>query len=103
MSTITELKVSPSGSLARGVTTIVFERTAEIVDQLRAAEEEQFEATDVCLDFAEIDTVSSADLSALIRFSLRVRRLDKSISMSNVSPPLEAIFEITRFGVWSTS
>ena len=102
MATGIDSYAGPSDSAISEIRRIVLNPDASIADQLSAAEVE-VDASGVCLDFANIEIVSSAELSALIRFSLRMRQLELSIVMSHVGPDLQQIFEITRFGVWSTS
>jgi len=101
MSAIEACSLQPLDALVSGATTILFDPGNAIVDQLRDAQQ-HFEATDVCLDFTEIETVSSEELSALIRFALGMRQREKSVAIRNACPHLEEIFEITRFAAWIT-
>ncbi len=81
---------------------IVFEPSVSVADQLGAAVAEPA-TTDVWLDFENVDTVNSVELSALIRYTLQLRRQEKTVVLCNVGPHLARIFEITRFGAWTIS
>ena len=70
------------------------DQSISIAEQLSGHE---LDERDVCLDFANIEGVNSAELSALIRFALRMRRQEKSVFLSHVGRHLQEIFEITRF------
>jgi anti-anti-sigma regulatory factor len=78
-----------------GQTVIVLDQGFPLADQLSADEERS--NRDVWLDLANIEAIDSADLSALIRFSLRMRQLDRSVFLCHVGQHLKEIFEITRF------
>ena len=102
MSTAIDSYAVPSDSAISEMRRIVLNPDASMADQLSTAEV-AVDASGVCLDFANIEIANSAELSALIRFSLRMRQREMSIVMSHVGPDLQQIFEITRFGVCSTS
>ena len=95
MSTAFDPKTDLARSWLPGQSTIVFDHCLPLGDQLCSAEDET--DGDVWLDFAAIETINSADLSALIRFSLRMRHLDRSVFLCHVGQHLRDIFEITRF------
>lgn len=101
MTAVKDFNATPLDSLVSDAKTIQFDPSTSIAEQLDAADQ-YFEATGVCLDFAAIETVSSAELSALIQFALQLRRREKSVAIRNVGPHLDEIFAITRFGAWTT-
>lgn len=100
MSTTIDYSASPPDSLMPGAKTIVFEQDSSIADQLCMAEK-AFDETDIWLDFANVEVINSAELSALIRFSLRMRQLDRSIYMCHVGAHVAETFEITRFAAFT--
>ena len=81
---------------------IVFDRQQTIIDDLDVSDGE-LNGSEVWLDFANVEIVNSADLSALIRFSLRMRRQEKTVYALNVGQAVEEIFSITRFPVLRTA
>ena len=74
---------------------IVLDPDVSIMDQLRV-EKLPVHASDICLDFARLESMNSAELGAMIRFLLDVKRQFTNVSLGNVGPHLEEIFEITR-------
>ena len=76
--------------------TIVFRARDSILEQLNASNGD-FPEPDIWLDFVNVEIVSSADLSEMIRFRLQMAKLGKHLRVCNVGPILREIFEITRF------
>jgi anti-anti-sigma regulatory factor len=75
---------------------IVFEQRETMVKELEDWDD-NCGGPDVWLDFANVEIVNSAELSALIRFCLRLRQLGKSIRACHVCEHLEELFGVTRF------
>jgi anti-anti-sigma regulatory factor len=101
MSTTIDYSASPPDSLISGAKKIVFAQDATIADQLCIAEDE-LDETDIWLDFANIEVINSAELSALIRFSLRMRQPERSVYMCHVGAQVAETFEITRFAAFTS-
>ena len=85
-------------SPAETVSVIIFDPGQRITDELDVDDGELNES-EVWLDFANVETVNSAELSALIRFTLRMRQLGKTVCACHVGSELEVIFELTRFRI----
>ena len=81
---------------ARRGPTIVFAARESIRDQL-SDNDGSFPDPEIWLDFANVEIVSSAELSAMIHFRLRMTKLGKRLEVCNVGPILQDIFELTRF------
>lgn len=77
-------------------TAIVFDGRESIVDELSVSLDDIM-GSEIWLDFSNVDIVNSLDLSALIRFRLRMLRHGKSLRVCNVGLILSEIFAITRF------
>ncbi len=92
-----EVKTDVIESLELSSERILLKRRETVVDQLEAAEP-HLTAAKVCVDFMNVETVTSLELSALIQFTLRLRQRDKSVHVCNVGPLVGEIFDITRFG-----
>jgi len=101
MYTVLDLRQSQRTMVAKDATRIVFASNRSIVDQLDAAESHCGDCA-VLLDFEEIETVDSAELSALVCFALHLRWRETTVSLCNIGTPLAEIFAITRFGSWDS-
>jgi len=99
MSTATELSGNVLQGLIEGTRRILLDRDTPIADQIDAISVEFDGAAKPCywLEFSKVETVNSAELSSLIRFSLQVRQHEGSVFVSHVGTELQEIFEITRF------
>ncbi len=78
------------------VRVIRFHANQRMADALKHGADEVDEP-EIWLDFAGVEAVTSAELSALIRFTLDVRQLGKSVFACNVGAGLQDLFGITRF------
>jgi anti-sigma B factor antagonist len=86
-----------------GVTTVCFNEKKILEETVigQIAEElnkllESGQTTNMLLDFADVDHLSSAALGMLIILNSNVRRRGGRLKMCNIKPEIHEVFEITR-------